>query len=561
MDEPIRPLILVRGFGGADVSDDQASPYQGFNDGTVYPTRRGENYIYEGFVLRALKSEEYPYHDATNVVGFYSDAVEAPPIPSDIDADSLIGTVVLDPAVEARVLAGGTAGTIWVYRYYDLRPRALENYGRDLARLITLIERSAIRHGEVFRGVDIVAHSMGGLVTREGVLALDADEAGSAKRKIHRIVTLGTPHRGIAFQRAPSWLLRMLPKVNEASRELESFDPDSKRFLEWEKAFDTKNILTVVGTDFRSYNIGISTALNRLSSLFDEGSLAYNRSDGLVKQASAQLPGAPRTFVHKSHGGPDSLVTAREAYEISMRFFHGTHKVAMFLEAAEVTRGGDWFGKSEFFFGVSIKPRYVDFELFHQSVAAQNCYGPFRQTDFSDPLPQLQDELRKPLAAFGDGSTGWAGPDRLIWQGWVDGGAKPTGAQGLVFRVDFYVGERDTFGVGFSDNVVFRKQYYIQVFPGTPPEIFIYTGEQYLSGDNALTEDDIRGRARSGPGSEIQAATAVQGKPSYWSFEIGGTGFSARLLVQITPDHKGANERSAGAPDTTPTSPLTNGAK
>jgi hypothetical protein len=57
----LRPLILVRGFGGTAVTDDQASPYQGFNEGTVYPTRRGENYIYEGYLLRAVKSATHPY--------------------------------------------------------------------------------------------------------------------------------------------------------------------------------------------------------------------------------------------------------------------------------------------------------------------------------------------------------------------------------------------------------------------------------------------------------------------------------------------------------------------
>lgn len=125
----LRPLILVRGFGGADVSDEQASPYQGFNDATVYPNKRGENYIYEGFVLRAFKSDRYRYHDATNVVGFYADAVGAPPVDSDIAPDLLEGTVVLDPTVEARVLSQGTAGTIWIYRYYDLRPAPWKTTG------------------------------------------------------------------------------------------------------------------------------------------------------------------------------------------------------------------------------------------------------------------------------------------------------------------------------------------------------------------------------------------------------------------------------------------------
>jgi hypothetical protein len=55
-----RPMILIRGFGGPDVSGEQRSAYQGFNDGTVYAGKRGENYIYEGFLLRAMKSDRYP---------------------------------------------------------------------------------------------------------------------------------------------------------------------------------------------------------------------------------------------------------------------------------------------------------------------------------------------------------------------------------------------------------------------------------------------------------------------------------------------------------------------
>jgi hypothetical protein len=540
----IRPLILVRGFGGADIADEQSSPYQGFNDGTVYPNRRGENYIYEGFVLRALKSDSYPYRDATNVVGFYADNPDAPIDRGDVDAapaDRSDGTVVLDPAVEARVLGGGTAGTIWIYRYYDLKPRALERYGEGLARLVGLIRESALRHGEEFRGVDIVAHSMGGLVVREGLLAMHEAENDSARRDVHKVVTLGTPHRGIAFQRAPDWLVRILPLVSAASRELESFRPDSTLFLDWERAFDTRNVLTVVGTDYRSYNVGAASALNRLSSLFDEGGLTYNRSDGLVKQASAQLPGAPRTFVHKSHGGNDSLVTSREAYEIAMRFFHGTHRVALSLADGSITRGGDWFGRSEFFFGVTIKPRFVDFELFHQSSAAENCYGPFRRNDLSDDLPDLDAELRRPLARFGDRSLGWAGPDRLVWEGWIDGRAKPDEASGLVFRADFYVGERDTIGIGFSDNVVFRKQYYVQAFPGDTPEIFVHTGEQYLAGAGALSRDALRQRAGSDAASNVQRAQPVEGTTGRWTFGIGGTGFSARFHIDISPSDPIAN--------------------
>ena len=66
-----RPLILIRGFGGLGTADERRVAYQGFNDGTVYPQKRGENYIYEGLVLRFLKARRWRYQDATTVVGYY----------------------------------------------------------------------------------------------------------------------------------------------------------------------------------------------------------------------------------------------------------------------------------------------------------------------------------------------------------------------------------------------------------------------------------------------------------------------------------------------------------
>ncbi|WP_344249726.1 esterase/lipase family protein [Isoptericola hypogeus] len=492
-------------------------------------------------MLRALKSSTYPYRDATNVVGFYPEDVAPPAELRTLSEDDVRGTVVLDPETEERVLASGVGGTIWVYRYYDLQPRALERYGEGLQRLVELIERSARRHGEPFSGVDVVAHSMGGLVVREGLRSMQQEQDGSARRLVHRVVTLGTPHRGIAFQRAPAWLLRMLPLLEKAERELSAFDPSKTAFTEWARCFDVKRVLTVVGTNHRTYGAAAASFANRLSTLIDEGTLATNRSDGLVKQASAQLPGAPRTFVHKCHGGPDSLVTSREAYEIAMRFFHGSHKVSLWLDQAEVSRGADLFGRSEFYLGVSIKPRFVDFELLHQSAEAENCYGPFRRADLSDDLHDLETELGKPLAEFGDRTTGWAGTDRLVWEGWIDSGlaADPSTAstrapaQGLVFRLDIYVGERDTYGIGFSDNVVFRKQYYAQVFPGAPWELYVHTGERYLGTDASAGHDSVSALAERSAGAEIQEAVAVPGRPEERTFRVGGTGFGATFRLRV----------------------------
>jgi hypothetical protein len=311
--------------------------------------------------------------------------------------------------------------------------------------------------------------------------------------------------------------------------------------------FPARRILTVVGTNYRTYSRGLSL-LNRLVAAPQERSLRYNRSDGLVKQSMAQLPGAPRTFVHKCHGGPDSLITARESFEVATRFFHGDIFARLNLLEAKITRGFDWFGKSEIFFGVSIKPRRVDFELFHQSAEAENCYGPFRTADLTDDLS-------------GSGSFDWAGPGRLIWEGWFDTGrinpvaghvaspapapaapalgpAAPSGAtpavpaavaaavprRDIVMRVDIYVGERDSLGIGFSDNVIFRKQYYVRAVAdgGGPaafskPTIYLHRDENFADTTNAdeLVEDG-----------------------GVWSFRVEGTGFEARLgfsLEMVAP--------------------------
>ena len=528
----VRPLILVRGFGGTDVSDEQRNAYQGFNEGTVYPNKRGENYIYEGFLLRALKSSRYRYTDATNVIGYYAGAVDSADDGSDWSPDTLRGTIVVDPETAQRALADGVRGTIWVYRFYDLAPRSLEVYGQGLARLIDLIRCIAGRRDEPFQGVDIVAHSMGGLVVRAGLRHLHERAPGSAATAVHRIVTLGTPHRGIAFQWVPRSLLALLPTVEHAADEIAAFDPRSTAFTEVASWFPVRRMLTVVGTNYRSYGATQATLANGLASFLDTGRTGSNRSDGLVQQASAQLPGAPRTFVHKCHGGPDSLVTSREAYEIAMRFFHATHAVRLWLDHAEVRRGGSWFGRSEYYFGVSIKPRYVDFELFHQSPEAENCYGPFVRPGLDDELADLATELSGPLAAAGDRTTGWAGPDRLIWEGWMDEGRRPVGfADDLVFRLDVYVGERDRVGRGFSDNVVFRKQYYVQVLPGEPLELYVHTGEQYLTPGSA--RGDLKALAGVEDSGVRRAVAAGEGQ---WRFEVSGSGFEATLRVAIETD-------------------------
>ena len=176
------PIILIRGFGGLDVEDEKALAYQGFNDGSVYPHKRGENYIYEGLILRLLKHRRR-YYDATNVVGYFANPVtDAQPIPgdlADLDANFFTGhKVVIDAGMALRLLQseGDPFCTVWVFRYYDLNDRTFAIYGEALVRLIQFIQallrirgRVDPAHRDTPLKVNIIAHSMGGLIVREAV--------------------------------------------------------------------------------------------------------------------------------------------------------------------------------------------------------------------------------------------------------------------------------------------------------------------------------------------------------------------------------------------------------
>ncbi|MBI5231537.1 MAG: hypothetical protein HY876_05150 [Coriobacteriales bacterium] len=510
------PLILIRGYGGVGVEDEKNNAYQGFNDGTVYPHKRGDNYIYEGLILRLMKSADHPYRDATNVVSYHSQPVGDAPseIPVEVrhvGAEFFSGDkVVLEPTMSCDLVKSDPLRTIWVFRYYDLNDRRVTTYGKALVRLIDAVQAltSDPATGKKPK-VNIIAHSMGGLIVREAVQVAYPESGRKAAEHVNKIVTLGTPHKGISFQVLEKWIgvpgAEELERFNEDNQGAEK--PTTASPAPWKhfrNHFPLERLLTVVGTNYRSYNIAISSSLNRLFSLPGEFGLNYNRSDGLVKQTNAQIDGAPRTFVHKCHGGFDSLVTSREAYEIATRFFFGNVKARLRLVRADIKTGKDFFGKSEFFFGASIKPRSVDFHLFNQKAEAENCYGPFHQTDLSDEKVSFP----------------WAGEDRLIWEGWLDTDRERK--DDLVIRVDIYVGERDLSGLGFSDNVIYNGQVFIQakLDEAEPVSLYKHDDQRFISDPERSFASD----ARLDPAGSRA-----------WTFDIESEGFDATFQVELEP--------------------------
>src|SRR6266487_1312278 len=198
------PLILIRGFGGFGVEDERRMTYQGFNDGTVYPQKRGENYIYEGLILRFIKSN-WRYQDATNVVGYYPNEMEQlndqentalleDPFLKRINPKFFSGNRVTIDRAMARYLLSTTEDpcrTLWVFRYYDLNDRTFKTYGEALVRLIDFIQELAANVDQGFKPkVNIIAHSMGGLLVREAIQITYPFQGRNADDYINKIVTL-----------------------------------------------------------------------------------------------------------------------------------------------------------------------------------------------------------------------------------------------------------------------------------------------------------------------------------------------------------------------------------
>jgi hypothetical protein len=103
--------------------------------------------------------------------------------------------VVVDPAMARHLIrtSEDPCHTLWVFRYYDLNDRNFDTYGKALVRLIDFIRELAVKSDGIKPKVNIIAHSMGGLLVREAIQRTYPDESRNANQYINKVVTLGTP--------------------------------------------------------------------------------------------------------------------------------------------------------------------------------------------------------------------------------------------------------------------------------------------------------------------------------------------------------------------------------
>lgn len=474
------PILLVRGFD--PLAQSPQSTYYGFNDGTVYPHKLGDDYIYEGMLLKFLKTRfkspgqpperTTSYQDATNAIRYVPyreegavDAADAEnvralqellgtdaPLPPEQMA-WLIGPAILDPHVAMRFK--DIPHTLWVYRYYDFKYRDVPLYAHYLRHVVDMVK--AVTGAP---GVNLICHSMGGLVARYLIQNFYADRK-VAETHINKWVTLGTPHRGIAFhvfRDVNLWEIEVFNREN-----LEAPQMFGKPLGKIDTYFDPNRILCIVGTNHRAYAglAGwVSGAANQIVSWLQGQD--QNHSDGLVKQECATLIGAHRADVYKCHGGPDSLVTSREAFELATRFFFGDVRATVRVRRAEIKKRYDGYNalaafidrKPEFYIGFSVKPRKVDFYLHQQDKDSENCFGPFDKYVLEPSDFRLDSED--------------TGRDGVIFEGFFNSAlarTKDGQVQDLVFRLDTYLGERDAFLLGHSDTVIVNQQSYFKAEP------------------------------------------------------------------------------------------------
>jgi hypothetical protein len=89
----------------------------------------------------------------------------------------------------------------------------------------------------------------------------------------------------------------------------------------------------------------------------------------------------------------------------------------------------------------------------------------------------------------------------------------------MVFRAEFYIAERDIYGVGFSDNVVLYKQYYVRaILRAGRLELWRYAGEQFADGGDPAEVPDTERMAFADGG---------------WLFDVKGTGFEGRYRIEL----------------------------
>ncbi|MFH8382567.1 esterase/lipase family protein [Kitasatospora sp. NPDC018058] len=389
------PLIYVRGFaGGTSGIDKQVDdPFYGFNDGSTHIRVGGDGnaqyYQFESPLLRLFAEDGYH------------------PL------------MAGDPKAYLESRAAGTVdpATIWIHRFYDASADTfskqatdfdVEAAARDLYELVQLVrEKTGVDK------VDLIAHSMGGLICRSMLQKWSYEGLGDfrptvpGKDLVDRLFTYGTPHGGITFAVGGGLLDEFMEDLGPVGSDI--FSPEkmygylvprveygTEAPEGWQanripaEAFDPDRIFCLIGTDPGDYGMAQK--------------VVGPQSDGLVAIRNAAVEGAHRAYVHRSHSGRYGLVNSEEGYQNLRRFLFGRKRVAVELAGLEPCPP-DAAGRRPFWQGeLQLSVRGLPVVL-HQQLAAHYCPVTLEPDPDGAPIPLTTVFLLDPLTMPADGTN------------------------------------------------------------------------------------------------------------------------------------------------------------
>lgn len=398
LEPPHYPIIYVRGYAGTDAEIDEtvADPYMGFNIGATKFRQ-----VWTGQVRRHYF--ESPLYRLTKDFG-YSDVYSNGQFMPD------------DWSVPAKCVV--------IYRYYDEQffddlsgndPASLDEItglSRDIERFASGLGALILRLRDRVCGNDadarkafrvyIIAHSMGGLVTRCFLQNPDV-ATKEAKILVDKVFTYATPHNGIDVRvlgNVPSFF--STNSVNNFSR------PRMAQYLgltgstpsvdDLNGTFDPDRFFCAVGTNWRDYSAAGGWSKRLVGPM----------SDGLVQIANAAVSGdwngrkiqSPRAYVHRSHSGHFGIVNSEEAYQNLVRFLFGDVRVDGILDLDEITLPPDVKREKEngkeirasYHFEVILRVRGYDWDLHRRTADEESAV--FRSYD--EIFPKDGSRLRPP---------------------------------------------------------------------------------------------------------------------------------------------------------------------
>jgi hypothetical protein len=356
------PIVYVRGYGGGNKGIDTLvdDPFYGFNTGSTHVrVGAGDKPIYYQFespLLRLMIDEGYKL------------------LVRGGQAQYLKAHDAVDP------------NTIWIHRFYDEAAStfgkdreqfSIEKAASDLLDLILLLQQKTGAPR-----VHLVAHSMGGLICRSLIQKVIPDRYDPTEKRavdfVERLFTYASPHGGIEFDVGGGLIEELRDTFKVAGSDI--FGPDrmwrylmpkkiqdaqpgppagwDPRALPDESNFPPERVFCLVGTDAGDYGAALGAS----------SKLVGVKSDGLVQIENAQVPGAARAYVHRSHSGRFGIVNSEEGYQNLRRFLFGNLAVRAALTYATLPKDKDIVWQAES--GLAIRQLPV---LLDDQVAAHYC--------------------------------------------------------------------------------------------------------------------------------------------------------------------------------------------